>query len=304
MTTISPPAAPPATLPDAGARGGLTIHERVVERTAERVTAETTGWAHRPSGWHRVGGTALPHAEATIVGRHVRVAMTVGAGSDQPLPAVAWAVRTAVARHVNELTGLEVDKVDVRVKRLTGAPPPGTPAQPAAAPPAAAGPARRAGVLLALLLIAAGAVAVYDMLAGLDAIDGPLPVEDALDRIDGLQPQEWMVPAGIVLALAGLWLALSALRPRPRRVLPLRAASGVYATRRAIEHIAVDTATQHPGVIDAHARARRRAVAVRLHTDGEAATAGEVRGALVDRLDHVEGAPKIRVSTRRAGGSR
>ncbi|WP_053205542.1 DUF6286 domain-containing protein [Jiangella muralis] len=230
--------------------------------------------------------------------------MTVGAGSDRTLPAIAGAVRTAVGIHVNELTGLDVDEVDVRVTRLTGSPPPGTPALPAAAPPAAAGPARRAGVVLALLLIAVGALAVYDMLTGLDAIDGPLPVERALDRIDGLQPQDWMVPVGIIVALAGLWLVLSALRPRPRRALALRAESGAYASRRTIEHIAVDTATQHPGVVDAHARARRRTVTVRIHTDGEAATTGEVRGALIDRLDRLEGAPRIRVSARRAGGRR
>lgn len=291
-----------ALAPDTGERGKLTIHERVVDQIATTVAAEVTEWTYRPSGWDRIGGQGLPHADSTITGRHARISMAVAARPGRPLSDLTADVRHRVATRVSELTGLVVDQVDVRVTRL--APDQGDVSGflPAASRPASPGSARRAGIVLAFALVAAGAAGVYDALVELDVVGGPALVRSALDWLDGLTPQPWMVPAGVALAAVGLWFLIAGLLPRPRRSLPVSSVAGVYASRKAIEGLAVDTATRHPGVVGAKATARRTAVITRLRTDGEAKTADEVRAALQARLDGLAGPPEMRVPVKRTGG--
>jgi uncharacterized alkaline shock family protein YloU len=282
------------------ARGRLVVHDRVVRRIAEQAAAGVAGRSEQDTVWERIGGQRLPHATARVAGRHVRVEVSVGAPAGRALPDLGAAVRAAVAREVGALTGFTVDRVDVRVASVAPyRPPPGTEPLPAAGRPAAPGVARKSGLLVALLLVALGVAGCYDALVQGGVVDGRQLVDPLLEWLDGLEPQDWMLPVGIVVALAGLALVLSALWPRPRRSLPVTARTGVFATRGAIEELAVDSAAGHGGVLDASARARPRTVAVRVDTDGEAETPGEVRQYVTERLARLTRTPKVRVGARR-----
>lgn len=306
MTTVADGTglpARPADTDDAAGRGQLTINPRVVERIAERAAVDATGLREHGSRWSLTGGGRLPKASATIVGRHTRVAVTAAAAADRTVAEAAAGVRDEVTRTVHDLTGLEVDEVDVHLAALSGEPPSGLEPLPAAVAPRRGGAARRAGILLAFVLVALGGLALYEGIVAFGAVDGPEPARDLLNRLDGAEPQTWLIPAGVLMALIGLWLVLAAVRPRPRRALPVTADTGVYLSRRAVESLAEDTASRHPGVVKAAARARRSKVVVRITTDGEPATPGEVRAALGERLDRLADRPAIRVRARREGGA-
>lgn len=285
---------------EADARGRLVIHERVVRKIAEQAAATVAGRTEQATVWERLGRRRLPHASARVLGRHVRVEVEVSAPGGRALPDLAATVRDAIAREVGELTGLTVDRVDVRVAAVAPyRPPPEAEPLPAAGRPAAPGIARKAGLLVALLLVALGAAGLYDALVQGDVVDGRKLVEPLLEWLDGLEPQEWMVPAGIAVAVLGLALVLAALWPRPRRSLPVAARTGVFATRGAVEELTVDSAAGHGGVLDASARARRRGVRVRVLTDGEPETPAEVRQGVTERLARLARTPKVRVGARR-----
>ncbi|TDE09628.1 Asp23/Gls24 family envelope stress response protein [Jiangella asiatica] len=289
-----------AAAPPAESRGRLTIHEKVVQRIAERAAADVADREPPGSMWDRLGGRPLPRATASVVGRHVRVGVAVRAPVGHSMPELAGAVRDAVTRQVGDLTGLSVDRVDVRVDEVAPfRPPPGAEPLPAATRPAAPGVARKAGLVVALLFLALGIAAIYDALVELDVIGGRRLLVPLLEWLDGLRPRAWMTPVGAAVALAGLMLALSALWRRPRRSLVVNAATGVFATRGAVEELGVDSATSHGGVVDAAARARPGKVAVRVTTDGEAGTVDEVRATVTGRLARLAGPPKIRVGARR-----
>lgn len=297
---VSDPSATGPQPADVDARGRLVVQDRVVRRIAEQAAATVAGRSGQTTVWERLGGQRLPNASARVVGRHVRVEVTVGAQGGRALPDLAADVRAAVAREVGALTGFTVDRVDVRVAAVAPyRPPAGTEPLPGAGRPAAPGAARKAGLLVALLLVALGVAGIYDALVQGDVVDGRRLVEPLLEWLDGLEPQEWMVPAGIVVALAGLALVLAALWPRPRRSLPVTARTGVFATRGVIEELTVDSAAGHGGVLDASARARSRAVQVRVDTDGEPETPVEVRQSVSERLGRLTSTPKVRVGARR-----
>lgn len=296
----------PADLaPDAGTRGRLTIDEKVIRRLAERAAADEAGRSEQTTVWERLGGRPLPRASATVIGRHVRLEVAVGASGGRNLPDLAAGVRDAVARQVGELTGMTVDRVDVRVEQVVPfRPAPGAEPMPAATRPAAPGTARKAGLLVAAVFLALGVAAIYDALVDGGLIEGRRLAEPLLGWLDGLGPRWWMLPVGAAVAVAGLLLVLSALWPRPRRSLPLTSRTGVYATRGAVEELGVDTASGHGGVVGAKARARPRTVVVRVVTDGEPETAGEVRQTVNERLARLAGPPKVRVGARRKAGPR
>lgn len=289
-----------AAADDVDARGRLEIHERVVRKIAERAAASVAGRTEQSTVWERLGGRQLPHAGARVIGRHVRLDVAVGAAGGADLPDLAAAVRDAVAREVAELTGFTVDRVDVRVDAVAPfRPAADTEPLPAASRPAAPGIARKAGLLVALLLVALGVAGIYDALVQGEVIDGRRLVEPLLEWLDGLERQDWMLPAGIAVAALGLLLVLAALWPRPHRSLPVAARTGVFATRGAVEELTVDSAAGHGGVLDASARARSRAVVVKVVTDGEPETAAEVRQSVTERLDRLARTPKVRVGARR-----
>ncbi len=81
--------------------------ERIAEVAARRVGSVV----RQPATF----GRSLPHATAKVAGQHVRLDVDVVLRWGQPLPETATAVRSLVAEHVSELTGLVVDAVAVDI---------------------------------------------------------------------------------------------------------------------------------------------------------------------------------------------
>lgn len=168
--------------------------------------------------------------------------------------------------------------------------------------PIGLGPLPVIGVLFSVIAIALGVVALRDALLRAGAFNGTGWIPGAVDRVDGWTPQAWIAIVGVVIVLMGLWLVLAALRPRPRTSIALTAETGVFLTRRGVERIAVNAATDVGGVLAADARASRSRLDLRVSITGGASTTDHVRTALEDALAPLESPPAIRIKT--TGGGR
>lgn len=167
------------------------------------------------------------------------------------------------------------------------------------APPAAG----YIGALLAVLVIAAGCIALRDAFIAAEWISGPLWVDAAIKWVDGLRFAGWMIAAALGLVLIGGWALYSALRPRRKTAVQLQARSAIWIKTVDLARIATTTADTVPGVLDARARATRRKVVVTVHTTDPANpviaanTEHTVRATVGDVL---AGQPKIIVRARKA----
>ncbi len=176
----------------------------------------------------------------------------------------------------------------------------------AAKTPVGPGSISAVGLLLALLVVGIGVVGVQAALVAAGLLTGKPWLTWALERPNGLTPAGWMLAVGLVLALIGLWLLLTALRPRPRTAVALQAATGVFLRPRDLARLAVAAAQDVDGVQDAHASATRRKVTVRItstagETDGDPVT-DAVTATLTERLSALE--KPVRVIVRTVGGTR
>ncbi len=173
--------------------------------------------------------------------------------------------------------------------------------QPVAAPAAAV-----VGVLLALMLIAAGAIAIRDTVLAAGS-SGPRWVTNTATAIDGLAPATWMIPAGVIAVLVGLWWLLAALKPRRRTEVPLRSAAGVWIRPAGIARMSRATADSVAGTTSARAAAGRRRVKVTVSaSDKEAAELrSRVAEAVAERIDPVQRryAVKVKVKSTPDGGA-
>ena len=164
------------------------------------------------------------------------------------------------------------------------------------------------GIVLALLVIAVGVVAAQTALVASGVLSGHSWLTTAVTAVNGLSPAVWMLPVGIVLALVGLWLVLTALRPRPRTGVALRATTGVFLRPRDIARLAAAAAGDVDGVQDATASATRTTVTVHITTTGAADTAAQ--GGVVDAAKTVVAgrlsalSKPVRVTVRTSGGRR
>lgn len=187
----------------------------------------------------------------------------------------------------------------------TASPPPGTADHAKTMPAAGRAPVATPGVgyvgaVLALLLVAAGVVALRDTAVALGWLGGPPWIDTAIDWIDGLRFQTWMIPAGIAAVLAGLGMLLSALTPRRTRVIAVAARSAVWIDPTDLARVASHAASAVPGVLDARSTATRRKIVVTADVvdpnDPSIPTAVDV--AVRDVTEILAAAPKIIVRTR------
>lgn len=125
------------------------------------------------------------------------------------------------------------------------------------------------GLVLALLVVGLGVIGVQAALVISGALSGSSWFDSVVSQIDGASAQGWMVPAGVVLALVGLWLLVLAIKPRPRTAVAVQAETGVFLRPRDLARIAVSAADGVGGVEDAHASASRGRVTVSVTTTGE-----------------------------------
>ncbi len=184
---------------------------------------------------------------------------------------------------------------------------------PAAAPveptagrtPTAAPAAAPWAVLLALVVLALGVVGIRDALIAAGAFGGSSWTKNTANAIDGLTAHTWMIPAGIGLAVLGLWWLLAALKPRKRTEISLSGTPGAWMRPGDLARLAQPTVENVEGVVSASTSATRRTVTVKATTT--ARDSAQVRTALTDavgdRLSALRRAPRVKVKARYIGGS-
>ena len=165
----------------------------------------------------------------------------------------------------------------------------------AAKAPVGSGAISVVGLVLALLLTAAGLVAIRDALVRSGLLAGQPWTEQTLRALDGLSAAAWMVPVGAALILLGLWLLLTVLRPRRRTAISVTSSTGVFLRLRDVARLAERAAEQVDGVLVARARATRRAVTVRVRSTGSSEAAEGVHSAVSGRLSALENSPTVKV---------
>lgn len=158
------------------------------------------------------------------------------------------------------------------------------------------------GVLLALCVLALAAVLVRDGLVLLGAFGGTPWTDTAVGAVSGTAPATWLAPAGVAVALLGLYLVVASLGRRTRKEVRLRRAPAVTITPRDVARLASAVARDVDGVATARSTASRRAVDVTLSTTGEPTVGDAVKDAVTRRLSVLDPSPRVRV--RVLGGDR
>jgi Family of unknown function (DUF6286) len=154
-----------------------------------------------------------------------------------------------------------------------------------------------AGLLLALALVALGALAVYDAVVLLGWVQGEPVLTPALSREGSVTPGNVTTAVGVVAALLGLVLLWIALRPGRRRGAELEAGTGVWLSWRDVERIATSVAEQQDGVLSASASTSPRTVRVSTRiTSGEVEPT--VREAVTEALAGLRRPPRVVVNAR------
>ena len=169
--------------------------------------------------------------------------------------------------------------------------------EPLAAAKAPVGPGliTAVGVLLALALVGLGVVAIHDALITSGFVAGSGWIDSGLNTLDRVEPAPWMVPAGLVMVLAGIGALLIAVRPRPSTGIALTARTGVYLRPQGVARIARAASENVDAVTSATASATRRAVTVSVRATATGQVATDVQIAVAAALDALATAPKIRV---------
>ncbi|TPG33030.1 DUF6286 domain-containing protein [Mycolicibacterium hodleri] len=178
----------------------------------------------------------------------------------------------------------------------------GTSVSPAAGrAPVAAPTAGYVGALVALLLLAVGAMALRDAAVDWGWLRGAPWITTAISGLDGLTHQVWMLPAGVVAVLLGLWSITAGLRPRRRTALAVSARTSVWIPRADLARLATAAADTVPGVLSAKASASLRTVSVTavVTTGGDAALDAAINAAVTEALNgFIVDTPRIKVRTR------
>lgn len=156
------------------------------------------------------------------------------------------------------------------------------------------------GLILALLVIAIGVVAVHDALVAAGAANGTPWIDAATAALNGLTPAFWLVPVGVTLAFIGLWLLLTAVRPRPRKGIALQAKTGVFLRPRDVATLARSAAQEVDGVTSAKVTVSRRKIAVAARTTN-GGTEQDITQAVLTRLRALAMAPTVRVTVKTEG---
>ena len=171
---------------------------------------------------------------------------------------------------------------------------------PAAKTPVGPGVVTVVGLIIAVLVITVGVVGVHDALVGAGAAAGTPWIDAVVKPLNGLRPAFWLVPAGSDLVLLGLWLLLTALRPRPRTAIALQARTGVFLRPRDVATLARSAAQDVDGVASAKVTAgpRKIVVAARTTTGG---LQQDITQAVTTRLQALATAPTVRVTVKTEG---
>jgi uncharacterized alkaline shock family protein YloU len=124
LDATSPPAEAAADdRPDSPARrGGLTIADKVVERTAGQILKDLPGVGGTSAGLFGIGANSSmdtrPSVDVTLSGRSCTLAVSLGLSYPTPIAEVTEQVRTQLSSEVERLTGVNVRQVDIAVRWL------------------------------------------------------------------------------------------------------------------------------------------------------------------------------------------
>ncbi|WP_166974576.1 Asp23/Gls24 family envelope stress response protein [Brevibacterium atlanticum] len=103
-------------------RGGLTIADKVVERTAGQILKDLPGVGGTSSGLFGIGANSSldtrPSVDVTLSGRSCTLAVSLGLSYPSPIAEVTEQVRTQLSSEVERLTGVVVRQVDIAVRWL------------------------------------------------------------------------------------------------------------------------------------------------------------------------------------------
>ncbi|MGX6607007.1 DUF6286 domain-containing protein [Micromonosporaceae bacterium Da 78-11] len=150
---------------------------------------------------------------------------------------------------------------------------------------------------MAVVLTAIGVVLLHDAIAAADTRPGRTWLAAVLDGADRATAEWWMIPAGVGIALLGVWMIITALRPRSRKTLAVSSETGVFLRTRDIARLASAAAEDVDGVLSASSVASRRTVNVTVESDRES-IAGRVRDTVVRRLSALVSPPEVKVRVR------
>lgn len=178
----------------------------------------------------------------------------------------------------------------------------------AARAPVGVGSAPLVAQLLALALVALGAVGIQEALVRTGAWKTSSWTSAVVDSVDGLRYDDPIVLVlSIVLALLGLVLLPLGFKRRPRTSVALDAATGVHLRTRDLARIAASAVEGADAVTDVAVKAGRRTLKVRATTvasrDRQDEIAQDVRNRLTSSLDALERAPRLKVSVKNEGPS-
>ncbi len=198
------------------------------------------------------------------------------------------------------------DPTDTTARKEVHPDPEAAPVEPTAGRTPTATPAAAPwAVLLALVVLALGVVGIRDALIAAGAFGGSSWTKNTANAIDGLTARTWMIPAGIGLAVLGLWWLLAALKPRKRTEISLTGTPGAWMRPGDLARLVQPTVENVDGVVSASTSATRRTVTVKATTT--ARDSAQVRTALTeavgDRLSALRRAPRVKVKARYIGGS-
>ncbi|MBA3488808.1 MAG: hypothetical protein H0T78_04550 [Longispora sp.] len=171
------------------------------------------------------------------------------------------------------------------------------PAMKAARQPTGAGPIGLIGPIMALVLTGIGVVLLHDAVFETDAMPGRTWLAVVVDGLDRTTAEWWMIPAGVGIALIGVWLIVSALRPRSRHTHAVTSETGLFLRTRDIARLAAAAAADVDGVLAASSTAGRRTVTVTVESDRDGVV-DLVRDTVGERLSALTRPPKVKVRVR------
>lgn len=99
-------------------RGRTEIATKAVEHIATIAALEVDGVARTGNDLEKLVGRRLPKATATVAGSRTSLRVEVATTWPRSLPGTAAAVRARVTDRVHELTGMNIDRVDVEVVKV------------------------------------------------------------------------------------------------------------------------------------------------------------------------------------------
>ncbi|MDN6813351.1 MAG: DUF6286 domain-containing protein [Corynebacterium variabile] len=185
-----------------------------------------------------------------------------------------------------------------------------TPALTPAPVPAASPRARWWTILLGLLLLAAGGVAVHDLLVVRGTIHTDQLLTPVYDWIADVT-YDWVLPAAIGCALVALILLVATLRPRARTHLSFGEDAALYARPVDVARMSTAAARQAGGVLRASTVATRKRITVTATTAaGDQAERNAVSAAVSEQVGHLaamldpEPAVVVKIVASTPGGDR